>query len=463
MAGRSNRVQIIQSNLDGDGPLHVRIATAVRESIRAGLLTEGTVLPPTRELAADLGCSRWAVTQAYDQLVAEGYLESRVGSGTRVRHSAAAAGTAQPVAVLAPAPRLDLSPGLPDLRAFPRAAWARASRAALATASLQDLGYPPPGGHPRLRTAVAGYLARVRGAVVDPAQVTITTGIRDGAAAVAGALVAAGHRGLAVEDPGWARLRVRIAGAGINPVPIGVDGAGMLTGQLATTSVRAALVTPAHQFPTGAVLAPHRRTAAVDWARSADGLLVEDDYDAEFRYDRRPVGTLQGLAPDRVALVGSVSKTLAPALRLGWVVTPREWTEPVRGLAGEAPLLDQLALADFLDSGGYARQLRLLRRAYHSRRDMLVAALEDRLPQCRVSGVAAGLHLVVALPSGVEPARVVELAGRQGVAVMDLDSCRTTADPGRPGLVLGYGNLPDRLVEEAVARLAAAVRTAAAG
>ena len=201
----------------------------------------------------------------------------------------------------------------------------------------------------------------------------------------------------------------------------------------------------------------------MDWARAADGLLVEDDYDAEFRYDRRPVGTLQGLSPDRVALVGSVSKTLAPALRLGWVVTPREWTEPVRGLAGEASLLDQLALADFLDSGGYARQLRLLRRAYHSRRDMLVAALEDRLPQCRVSGVAAGLHLVVALPPGVEPARVVELAARQGVAVMDLDSCRTTADPGRPGLVLGYGNLPDRLVEEAVARLAAAVRTAAAG
>ena len=457
-------MQILQSNLDGDGPLHARIAAAVRQAVRTGLLTEGTVLPPTRELAADLGCSRWAVTQAYDQLVAEGYLESRVGSGTRVRRAPAPTGTLQPLPPSAPVPAFDLSPGLPDLRAFTRSAWARASRAALAAASVQDLGYPPDGGHPRLQTAVAGDLARVRGAVVTPAQVTITTGIRDGIAAVAGALVAAGHTELAVEDPGWARLRARIAGAGIATVPVGVDGSGMLTGQLATTaSVRAALVTPAHQFPTGTVLAPHRRTAAVDWARAADGLLVEDDYDAEFRYDRRPVGTLQGLAPDRVALVGSVSKTLAPALRLGWVVTPPEWTEPVRALAGEASLLDQLALADFLDSGGYARQLRLLRRAYHARRDTLVAALQGRLPDCRVSGIAAGLHLVVSLPPGLEPALVVELAARRGVAVMDLDSCRATADPDRPGLVLGYGNLPDRLVEEAVVRLAAAVRTAGAG
>ena len=456
-------MQVIQSNLGSDGPLHARIATAVRESIRSGRLTEGTLLPPTRDLAADLGCSRWAVTQAYDQLVAEGYLEARGGSGTRVRHGAAATGAATPGAVRAAVPRLDLSPGLPDLRAFPRAAWARASRAALGAASLQDLGYPPAGGHPRLRAAVAGYLTRVRGAVVDPEQVTITTGIRDGVAAVAGALVAAGHRRLAVEDPGWARLRARIAGTGMVPVPVGVDASGMLTDALAGQPVRAALVTPAHQFPTGAVLAPQRRATAVDWAVAVDGLLIEDDYDAEFRYDRRPVGTLQGLAPDRVVLAGSVSKTLAPALRLGWVVTPPAWTEPVRALAGEAALLDQLALADFLDSGGYARHLRLLRRGYRDRRDALVAELERRLPGCAVSGIAAGLHLTVDLPAGVAPARVVAIAAQQGLAVMDLDSCRTAPDPTRPGLVLGYGNLPDRAVPEAVAILAAAVRTAAAG
>jgi GntR family transcriptional regulator / MocR family aminotransferase len=466
------------------GPLYERVTQALRTAIRAGTIPNGSALPPSRKLAADLGCSRWVVTEAYGQLLAEGYVEGRVGSGTRVRWPAppprqAPAALPRP----APIPQFDLLPGTPDLRRFPRRAWLEALRAELATAPYTGFTYPPSAGHPRLREVLAEYLQRVRGAQVSAEDVTVTTGVADGMRRVCLALVAAGAAAgvVAVEDPGWYRLREVVSGTGLGLAPVPVDGHGLLVdehgpvlgqaGEVGGLPAPAAvIVTPAHQFPTGAVLAPARRAALVDWARRAGGLILEDDYDAEYRYDRRPVGTVQGMDPRRVALFGSVSKTLAPAMSLGWVVTPPELTRALRSALGSVaspPVLDQLALARFIRSGSYDRHLRAMRQVYRARRDQLVEALGRWLPECPVSGVAAGLHAVVGLPSGVGGVAVVAAAIRHGVRVMDLRGCRLAERAGEPdgdeGLVLGYGNIEVRAIEEAVRRLALAVRDAGSG
>jgi GntR family transcriptional regulator/MocR family aminotransferase len=474
---RANQMQESQTNLawdtlldlgeHGSGPCHERLTQAIRAAIRAGKLPHGGALPPSRKLAADLGCSRWVVTQAYQQLVAEGYLVARVGSATRVRWPEGGSRRA-PAMASGPArtPRYDLSPGLPDLRAFPRRAWVEAIRAEVTTAPYAELAYTARGGHPRLRQVLAEYLQRVRGAVVRPEDVTITSGVTDGVTQVCRALVAAGAGSIAVEDPGWHRLREAASGAGLVLAPVGVDEHGMRVEELLQApGVTAAIVTPAHQFPTGSVLAPARRAALVEWARQVDALVLEDDYDAEFRYDRRPVGTVQGMDSRRVALFGSLSKTLAPALSLGWAVTPPRWTRALRSaemrMTGP-PVLDQLALARFIEAGSYDRHLRSVRQRYRARRDRLVQALGRQLPDCSISGIAAGLHIVVDLPPGTDAAAVVVGAAERGVRVMNLSTCRAAAKGGE-AVVLGYGNLDDRAVEQAVRELAAAVRAVEAG
>ncbi|MCR6484103.1 PLP-dependent aminotransferase family protein [Amycolatopsis sp. OK19-0408] len=416
--------------LSGPGPKHAQLARALRTAIRG--LEDGAAVPPSRQLAADLGCSRWVVTQAYAQLVAEGYLDGRTGSATRVRRVGSAAEPKPPVPVKQP--RHDLAPGLPDLRHFPRQRWADAVRGVLATAPHTDLGLPGKAGHPRLRATLAGYLRRVRGAETD--DVVVCGGVTDGVTRVCRALREKGITRLAVEDPGWTRLwrAAESTGMGIDPVP--VDDEGIDVGRI-PRGTRAVLVTPAHQFPTGTVLSPRRRAGLVAWVRDVDGLVLEDDYDAEFRYDRRPVGTVQGTDPGRVALFGSVSKTLSPALGLGWVALPPQWT-----LSGHAPpVVDQLALAAFVESGGYDRHLRAARLRYRARRDRLV----DALGPARLSGAAAGLHLVLHLDR--DAAEVKRSAGEKGVKVADLDDYRSA--PGAPALVLGYGNLADNAVETA--------------
>jgi GntR family transcriptional regulator/MocR family aminotransferase len=445
----------------GDGPAHVRLATAIRTAIRDGQLSDGAPLPPSRELAAELSCSRWVVTQAYEQLVAEGYLEARAGAGTKVR-SALAGPPARTHEATPSAPvRYDLGPGLPDLSAFPRAGWARAWHEALAAAPHTALGYAPAGGHPALREALADYLGRVRGATVAPDNLVVTTGVREGVSAMA-RLLADQHDRIAVEDPGWARLRTAIASSGLQPMSLPLDQHGARTDEL-DDGVRLAALTPAHQFPTGTVLSAERRADALAWAERVDGLLLEDDYDAEFRYDRRPIGTLQGLAPNRVALFGSVSKTLAPAVRIGWIAAPPQWSSALTHTVPEVSALDQLALARFLRSGSYDRYLRQARRRYRARRDLLVSAIARRLPQCQVSGVAAGLHLLMELPEQSSAAAVTAAAADAGLRVMDLAACRLVPAHDRPTLVLGYGNLPDRMVDSAVLALATAIRTAAPG
>ncbi|VVJ15296.1 Transcriptional regulator [Amycolatopsis camponoti] len=418
-------------DLSGPGPKHEQLARALRRAIRG--LDDGVSVPPSRQLAADLGCSRWVVTQAYAQLVAEGYLDGRAGSATRVRRVGDAV-TAKPPALPAP-PRYDLAPGLPDLRHFPRQRWADAVRGVLATVPHTDFGLPDRDGHPRLRKTLAGYLRRVRGAETD--DVVICGGVTDGVTRVCRALQANGVTRLAVEDPGWTRLRRAAAATGMAIDPVPVDDEGVDVGRI-PRGTRAVLVTPAHQFPTGSVLSPRRRAELLAWAREVDGLILEDDYDAEFRYDRRPVGTVQGTDPGRVALFGSVSKTLSPALGLGWVALPPQWTLP-----GHAPpVVDQLALAGFVDSGGYDRHLRAARLRYRARRDRLVEALGPG----RLSGVAAGLHLLLHLDR--DAAEVTKRARAKGVKVADLDDYREA--PGEPALVLGYGNLADNAVGDAV-------------
>ncbi len=447
------------------GSLHDRLRRALRAAITAGLIPAASALPPSRVLAADLGCSRWVVTEAYAQLVAEGYLESRVGSATRVRAGAAAAPPAPPAARSTP-PVFDLAPGLPDLRAFPRRRWSEAVHQAGLQAAYGEFGYPDQAGHPRLRSTLAEYLTRSRGADLDPAQLTICAGISTGALRIARALRAAGHSHIAVEDPGWPRLRQVMAQAGLSTLPVPVDEGGLRVDILRRHPLaRAVLLAPAHQFPTGSVLSQQRRQELIAWAEGADGLILEDDYDAEFRYDRPPVGTLQGAAPSRVALLGSLSKTLSPALRIGWFTTPPGWTAAVPAvnpLASPPPVLDQLAFAGFLEAGGYDRHLRASRRRYRRRRDALIAALAARLPTARVSGAAAGLHLLLHLADG-DAAEVRAAAALRGVRVADLASYQVRPQGVERTLILGYGNLADTSVEEAVARLAEAIEACGAG
>jgi GntR family transcriptional regulator / MocR family aminotransferase len=429
------------------GGLAEQLAGAMRAAIDDGRLGAGTRLPASRDLAEELGVSRGLVVGVYEQLLAEGRLVARHGSGTFVPSGAR---IAPPTSVPAdPAPPKPLRPGIPDLARFPRQAWRRAYESALRTAADADLDYGDPAGAPRLRTELASYLGRIRAARVEPAGLLVTTGVSQGLALLAAALRADGTTRIGVEDPGSASLREHLRAHGLQPVPVPIDDDGLDVGALGRTRLRAVLVTPAHQFPTGVVLAPQRRTALLAWAARTGGLIIEDDYDAEFRYDRDPVGTLQGLAPHSVALVGSVSKALAPALRLGWLIGPARLLPALAAAKGAAdnggPVLEQLAFAQFLADGAYDRHLRGVRRLYRQRRDVAVAALAEYLPQAVVTGVAAGMHLVVTLPPGVDDVALAERAAAQGIGALALSTTRVRA-PGPPGLAIGYASsTPDRL------------------
>jgi len=450
------------------GALGDQLTGALRAAIEQGRLAPGTRLPSSRALAADLRLSRGVVVGAYEQLTAEGRLLARHGSGTTVaplttrpsrvikglvpRH-ADAAGTNP---LITPEGRgggrvAGLRPGVPDLGGFPRAAWRRAYERALAAAFDADLDYGDPAGVPRLRAELAGYLGRVRAARVDPGTLVVTTGAAQAFSVLAGVLRARGATRIGFEEPGSAGVRTHLDGQGLRPVPVPVDGDGIDVDVLDRAGVPAVVVTPAHQFPTGVVLAPGRRAALVVWARRTGGLIVEDDYDAEFRYDREPVACVQGLAPDAVALVGSASKALAPGLRLGWLAVPPELRPAVAAAKAAAdlggPVLEQLAFADLLATGGYDQHLRRARRRHRQRRDALVAALARHLPAARVSGVAAGLHLVVELPDGTDDADLAARARAAGLGPLPLAELRIAAG-GRPGLVLGYAaQTPDELTD----------------
>ncbi|WP_327435819.1 PLP-dependent aminotransferase family protein [Streptomyces sp. NBC_01201] len=423
------------------------LMNALREAVRTGRLTPGTRLPSSRTLASDLGIARNTVADAYAELVAEGWLTARQGSGTRVAQRAAAPGPAARGAGPRPVrrrPAHNLMPGSPDLSSFPRAEWLKASRRALAAAPDAAFGYDDPRGRVELRTVLADYLARARGVYADPEHIVICSGFVHGLTLMGKVLRRHGVRGAAVESYGLDIHWNILAEAGLRTPGIPVDALGARTGALRETpGVGAVLLTPAHQFPTGVPLHPDRRAEAVDWARSSGGLILEDDYDGEFRYDRQPVGALQGLDPERVVYLGTASKSLAPGLRLAWMVLPgglvEEVCEAKGGFDWMSGALDQLTLAELIASGAYDRHVRAMRLRYRRRRDQLVEALAERAPDFRVSGIAAGLHAVLELPDGTEQT-VVQAATWQGLALERLSRFRhPDTEPGRDGLVIGYG------------------------
>src|SRR3954468_7684537 len=454
-------------DLGSEGPLRERIEVALRAAIREGRLRPGDRLPATRSLAAELGCSRWVVVEAYDQLAAEGWVEGRAGSGTRVRARTAETGPApEPMREPAPPPAYHFGLGLPDLVAFPRTAWLRALQRAVRTAPAGELGHVDPAGSGVLRSELAAYLARVRGVSTAARHVVVTHGFTHGLGLLCHALRDAGHEHIAFEPPGFPLLAAFARRAGLEPVPIGVDDDGLDVDALAGSGVRAVVTTPSHQFPYGHVLPAERRAELLAWAREVDGLVVEDDYDAAFRYDRRPVGALQGLDPERVVYAGSASKTLAPALRLGWLAAPRRWRRAIAqvrwGVDLGAGAIDQLALAELLRSGALDRHLRRTRQTYAAKRRVLLDGLARELPAARVTGVAAGLHAVVLLPRGTDERAVVEAAAEREVGITALEEMYARSDGSRePGVVLGYAPLSERAIAEGVRRLAAAVSAVA--
>jgi GntR family transcriptional regulator / MocR family aminotransferase len=437
------------------GPLHAQLEAQLRDAVRSGRLAAGERLPSSRALAAELGVSRGVVVEAYGQLAAEGYLAVRPGAAPRIAAGAAAA-VSPPAERPPPPPRYDLRPGTPDLSLFPRDAWAAAQRRALRDVADADLGYPPPGGHPRLRAALAAYLGRVRGVQAEPERIVVCGGVAEAVALVGRVLRAGGARRVAVEDPSHPGTRELMGHSGLELVPVAVDEGGIDVGAVVAAGVDAVLITPAHQSPTGVVLEPPRRAALAAWARDTGALVIEDDYDAEYRYDRHPVGALQGLAPDHVVHVHSVSKSLAPALRLGWAALPARLVAAVveeKRLSDlGAPVLEQLTLAVFLERGELDRHLRRTRPAYRRRRDALLAALAG----LEVEGVAAGLHVLARLPPGRGEEETVRAAAARGVAV-DALGPQVAGPPRPPALLLGYTRLGEAAIAEAGRRLRAAI------
>lgn len=432
--------------------LRAQLEDGLRDAVRHGRLAAGARMPPSRTLARDLGISRRLVVEAYAQLCAEGYLVGRPGSGTYVAAGRAVPGPPARPAGAAPHVRYDFFPGAPDLSAFPRAAWLRALREVLRALPDRALGYGDPRGVEALRIQLAEYLARVRGVVATPEQIVVVSGAVQGIALLTNVLARQGRARIAVEDPSLPAHRLVLERHGATLVPIPVDGDGMRVELLTDAEADAALVTPAHQMPLGVALSVGRRAALLEWG----GLVIEDDYDAEFRYDRAPLGAVQGLAPERVAYLGSASKTLAPGLRLGWLVLPVGLAGPI----AEAKLLadmgtdvlGQHVLARLIATGVYDRHLRTLRRRHRARRAALVAALADHLPRAQVQGIAAGLHAVVRLSEPIDVPAFEAACARRSVRVYG-----TTPET----LVLGYANVPEPTFASAIELLAEALEETA--
>ncbi|MGE2691730.1 PLP-dependent aminotransferase family protein [Mycolicibacterium pulveris] len=431
-----------------------KLLTALRDAVRSGRLAPGTMLPPSRSLAVDLGLARNTVAEAYAGLVAEGWLASRQGAGTWVVN----AGTEVSVRPRGTrvVPTHNLMPGSPDVAQFPRNEWVASTRRALSAAPTEALRMGDPRGRQELRDALAAYLARARGVRTSAESIVICAGVRHGVEILT--RVFRGDRPIAVEAYGLFIFRDAIAAMGMATTPVGVDERGAVVADLDALAVPAVLLTPAHHSPFGMPLHSTRRTAVVDWAQRTDGYVLDDDYDGELRYDRQPVGALQGLSPDRVVYLGSASKSLSPALRLGWMALPSDLVEPVIAAAGGSQFyvdaISQLTMADFITSGGYDKHIRRMRLRYRRRRDALVEAL--RPFALTVSGLNAGLNLLLTLPDGTEP-EVLRRAGGAGIALEGLSIMRhphAGADVPRPdGVIVGFGTPAEHAFPAAVRAL----------
>jgi GntR family transcriptional regulator / MocR family aminotransferase len=477
---------LVRLDRSASQPLRVQLEASLREAIRGGRLPAGERLPSSRELARELGVSRGMVQDCYGQLLAEGYLTSRTGSATRVagisgqqagdRPAAGPAAGSSPASPAPPVPSpprhppeppliADFEHGVPDLSSFPRTDWAWAIKQACTQAADADLGYGDPRGSPVLREVLAGYLRRVRAAATSPERMIISTGFAQGINLVLRALARQGGvTCVAFEDPGYGSAKAdetvrAVLAMGIDVTYVPVDEHGLVVGELAASGAQAVVVTPAHQSPTGVVLSPARRHALIGWARRGGGYVIEDDYDSEFRYDKEPVGALQGLAPDQVFLLGTASKALAPAVRLGWVHAPSLLAPAV---AAEKEMsdrgsctLDQLALATLFTTGRYDRHLRRIRTVYAARRTVLIGAFARHAPRTQLTGLAAGFHAVAPLPPGTDETAVIAAARERRVGLHGIGAYRGNPDAAAPpALVMGFGNVRERAIEPAIAAIA---------
>ncbi|MEV6283338.1 PLP-dependent aminotransferase family protein [Kribbella sp. NPDC051770] len=468
-AAGSDFLQLSTADVPAGG-LSTWLADQLRGAIADGRLPVGTRLPPTRVLAGELQVSRGVVTEAYQRLTEDGHTKARGRAGTTVvaapftTNTSVSSVTVPPLVVEEPgvdvfdllraAPaRIDLTPGVPDLTAFPRAAWLKAERAVLDRLSASSFGYGDPAGTPELRLAVARWLARYRGVQVDPSEVIIVAGVAQALSLITQLLHADGIDTLAVEDPGSLGSRQHLESLGLRTPPIPVDADGVRVDELHSSGARAVLLTPAHQFPTGVVLDGERRRELIQWATETGGLIVEDDYDAEHRYDRPPVPALRAMLADHVIYAGSVSKLLAPALRIGWMVPPPAYRDRLIAAKRLADLgnaaLPQLVLAHLMDSGDLERQLRYARRRHRRRRDTMIDAISNHLPTATVHGAAAGLHLTITFPDGaLDDVNLATRALAEGVKTHPLSWHTQTEHP--PGLVLGYAARTPTALTEAV-------------
>ena len=439
--------------------MQAQVEKQLRDAIRGGMLRPGSEVPSTRDLARDLGISRPLVMEAYAQLAAEGYLALRQGAAPRVADTA----PGQPVHDLPPESlssvnfRHDFRPGSPDLSSFPSARWLKALEAALKTMTSDDFGYGQRYGVLPLRQALADYLGRVRGVTADPRQILITGGFEQARTSMARALQRRGVTALALEDPGYYDREVWLA-AGLKLIPIAVDENGIDVAALRNSEAQAVLLTPAHQSPTGVVMSGERRLALASWLRDRNAVALEDDYDAEFRYDRAPIGALQGLAPNHVVYAGTTSKTLAPALRLGWVVVPPDWLltleEELRLMDCGRGRIDQFALAHFITSGDYDRHLRKMRAVYRDRREALLAILATELPEAEVGGISAGLHATVRFPRRLDEAAILDSATKRGMGLGFIRRHYLGPAPDESTLLLSYASIPESALRTALRTLA---------
>jgi GntR family transcriptional regulator/MocR family aminotransferase len=459
-----NRATELFTDLDRSRstPLRAQLERAVCDAIADGGLRPGDRLPASRLLAEAAGVSRGVVSEAYAQLAAEGWIEIRQGRAPVVRASAASGAVASPRRPPADelAPRLDLTATAPDLSRFPRRAVMAAFRRTLAEMPDAALDYGDPRGDDVLRAELAAYLVRVCGVAAAPDRVVITGGYTQGLWLACRALAARGARRVAVEDPSLDDAWATIRSAGLQVIGVPVDGDGAQVD--ARLDADAFLVTPAHQFPTGALLSPERRRALLAWAADGGRYVLEDDYDSEYAYDSPPIRTLQRLAPERVVYLGTASKTLAPALRLGWMVAPAELVPAIAAerwaVDSGGPAIAARAFARLLATGEVDRHLRRTRREYHARRDRLVARLAERLPECRVEGASGGLHLLLRLPPGVDEGAVVAALAERRIRIRGLAGYRLAERGGDgPALVLGFGRLNLAAIDAAVETLREAV------
>jgi GntR family transcriptional regulator / MocR family aminotransferase len=458
------RELLIALNRQARTPLAHQLENQLRDAILRGRLASGQQLPSTRMLAEQLGVSRGVVLRAYAQLGAEGHLTLRQGANPLVR----VVGVPGPDILSGvhdgdgPRFRYDLRPERPDLSQFPRGQWLRSLRHALDTATDAEVGYIDSRGLRSLREEIARYLARARGLAVTANRIVITGGSTHALVLIERVLVRQGKRVIAFENPSHELLHTLSRRAGLEPLGIPIDDDGLLVDELRRSAASAVVAAPAHQFPIGLTYSKERQLELLRWADETDSLIVEDDFNAGFRYDRAPIGAIQGSAPERVAYIGSISKTLAPGLRLGWAVLPASLVDDVAGeLEGamqHLPALEQLALADFVRRAEFDRHLRRLRGIYRKRRDLLVRTLRNELPQYPVRGIAGGMHVFLELPSVADEANAWARARQAGLGVESIGEHALAGYGGPRGLLIGYGAEHERALIRAAHELAGAIR-----